>query len=55
MFKNLIWWLLGIALILFAPVIPYEKQTTYGVVEVGNKSIGDFLYDRYIMVQNRNK
>ena len=47
MFRNWKWWLLGIILILFVPVIPYEKEISHGVVEVSNKAIGLYLYERY--------
>ena len=51
--KNWKWWILGIVLILFIPIIPYEKETRDGIVEVTNQSIGIYLYERYQTVQKK--
>ncbi len=51
--KNWKWWILGIVLILFIPIIPYEKETRDGIVEVTNQSVGIYLYERYQTVQKK--
>lgn len=51
--KNWKWWILGIVLILFMPVIPYEEETNDGVVEVGNQPIAFYLHERYQEVQKQ--
>ena len=50
--KDWLWWLIGIILILSLPVIPYEKETEVGNIEVGNKCIAIWTYERYQTVQN---
>jgi hypothetical protein len=52
--KKLFWWILGIVIILLIPAIPYEKESQDGVVEVGQKSIAIYLFDRYKEVQKQN-
>ncbi len=54
MFRNWKWWLIGIILILFIPVIPYEEEIKDGVIEVRNKSIAVYLFERYEKVQLQN-
>lgn len=53
MLRNWKWWLLGIILILFVPVIPYEEETKDGIVEVSNESISIYLYERYQETQKK--
>ncbi len=54
MFRNWIWWLIGIVLILSVPIIPYEEEIGDGIVEVSNKCIAVYLFERYEKVQLRN-
>ena len=55
MFRNWIWWLIGICLILLMPIIPYEQEMQDGVVEIKNQSISSYLYERYKTVQKQTE
>lgn len=54
MFRNWIWWLIGILLVLLVPIIPYEEEIEDGVTEVNHKCVAVYLFERYEKVQLQN-
>jgi hypothetical protein len=47
--------LIGIILVLFVPIIPYEKEVQHGVTVVENKAVAQWLVERYVEIQSQKE
>jgi len=44
---------IGILILLFTPIIPYENEIRHGVTIVENRSVAEWVWKRYQKVQSR--
>jgi len=48
---KLLLWVILIVVLIFAPVVPHEREIQHGTTVIEAKSIVVYLYDRYQQVQ----
>ena len=47
--------IIGIILLLFVPIIPYENEIQDGVTVIENRSVAEWVWKNYQTVQAQNK
>ena len=47
--------IIGIILLLFVPIIPYENEIQDGVTVIENRSVAEWVWENYQITQTNNK